>query len=74
MLKDVSYVVGLAWKKIIRTTIITCWKKCISKKDLKAACAAHGSNLEAYDPFAWIDVDGETRLRCISVKRRSQLL
>jgi hypothetical protein len=44
------------------------------KKDLKVACAAHGSNLEAYDPFAWIDVDGETRLRCISVKRRSQLL
>jgi hypothetical protein len=31
MLKDVAYSVGLAWGKIMPTTIANCWKKCIGK-------------------------------------------
>jgi hypothetical protein len=33
-LKDVAYSAGLAWGKIMPTTIANCWKKCIGKDDV----------------------------------------
>jgi hypothetical protein len=75
MLKDVACSVGLAWGKIVLTTIANCWKKCIgmddattdetklipfSKQDLKAACDAFGANLQADDLASWIEVDEGT--------------
>jgi hypothetical protein len=74
-LKDVAYSVGLAWGKITPTTITNCWKKCIGKdyvavdetklipfltRDMKAACDALGTNLQADDLASWIEADDET--------------
>jgi hypothetical protein len=73
MLEDVAYSVGLAWGKIIPTTIAAnCWKKCIgnddimvdemklipfSKQDVKAVFDALSTNLQAGDLASWIEVD-----------------
>lgn len=61
MSKDVPYNVHLAWGKVVPTTISNFWEKCVGKyviedevkliplpkQDMKAACDAFGSNLEA---------------------------
>jgi hypothetical protein len=69
------HIVGLAWGKITPTNIANCSKKCVgkhdvtidemkcipfSKQDMKAACDALGSNLQADDLASWIAVDEET--------------
>jgi hypothetical protein len=75
MLKDVAHSAGLAWEKIMPTTMANCWKKCtgkddttvdktklipFSKQDMKAVCDTLGINLQADDLASCIEVDEET--------------